>query len=421
MKPLITAALICLSAVAALCLLLLLFGISNTPDVAMGWTLTHNDIRRAKQILHEGSKTKPDALGTLELSQADLNLASNYLLNRYSKSAARIEIKNQVLRFNVTMTLPRNSLGQYLNISFRLGKENPDELLSLTKFKAGKLLLPAKFASFVIGALIHHTSLRDYFILESQPIKAIHIEPQKIIITYYSNLDTLIQAREFLTQPDAPTTVSIYQQALERLLAEHDPAWRLSLADLLKPLFALAYQQSTAATAIAENKKVIMTVNSYVNNRSTRAFMSAATPKPSKRYAAFLYKRIDLAQHFIASAAITASVNGQIAEAVGEEKELNDAQGGSGFSFVDLAADKAGTRLGETAIASPESARKLQKALSQIKDYSDFMPDPRDLPEHMDANQFKQRYESVNSPAYLALSKQIDQRIAALPIYQQAD
>lgn len=178
-------------------------------------------------------------------------------------------------------------------------------------------------------------------------------------------------------------------------------------------MFALAYQRSTLDTAINENRSVINTINDYVNT-------SKIGNNPSKPYyPAYLYKRIDLAQHFIGAAAITASVNGQIAQVLGEEKELHDAQGGSGFSFVDLAADKAGTRFGEMAIASPSSARKFQQTIATIKDYTDFMPDPRTLPEHMDEATFKKRYGAINSPAYQQVSRQIDALIAATPIYQQ--
>ena len=56
--------------------------------------------------------------------------------------------------------------------------------------------------------------------------------------------------------------------------------------------------------------------------------------------------------------------------------------------------------------------------MSRIKDYSDFMPDPRDLPEHMNESVFKQRFESVNSPVYQEIVKKIDARIAATPIYK---
>jgi hypothetical protein len=420
MKTLLRMLLLSLSALVILCAMLVFFGVSDKPDIAVGWTLTRDDIARAKKILHEGAKTKPDEIGIIELTQPDLNLAANYLLNRYSKSAVLIELKNNALRFTVTMTLPRNSLGQYLNISFRLGNDDHSALPTLTKFKAGKLLLPAKFAAFVIDNIIRHTTLNDYFILATRPIKAIKIDQQKISIIYYSNLETLIQARNFLTQSSDNPKLDIYQQKLTEVIAQHDPEWRLSLADLLKPLFELALQRSTLENAIEENKMAIMAVNNYVNRKETKKFLSFPISKltTKKRYPAFLYKRTDLAQHFIGSAAITASMNGQVAQVMGEEKELSDAQGGSGFSFIDLAADKAGTRFGEIATSSPENARKIQKAMSGIKNYRDFMPDPTDLPEHMDDAEFKQRYQSVDSAVYQELSKQIDDRIAATPIYK---
>jgi len=399
--------------------MLVFFGIGDKPELEVGWSPTRDDLTRAKKILHEGSKTKPDEIGIIELTEADLNLAGNYLLNRYRKSAADLDLKNDELRFKVTMTLPENRLGKYLNISFRLGNVTGNDLPVITKFKAGKLLLPAKWAAWVIDTLIQHSSLNEYFILATRPLKAVKIDAEKLTITYYPNKDTLIQARNFLTHTGDNSALNIYQQKLADIVAKHNPKWRLSLADLLRPLFELAYQRSTLETAIDENRVVISAINDYVNQQETQKLLAIPESAPSagQQYAAFLYKRIDLAQHFIGSAALTASVNKQAAQLAGEEKELSDAQGGSGFSFIDLAADKAGTRFGEMATSSPENARKMQKAMSGIKDYSDFMPDPRDLPEHMNEADFKRRFESVNSPVYQEISKQIDVRIAATPIY----
>lgn len=407
-----------LGIVFVICALLVFFGVGDRPDLVVGWTLTRDDIVRAKKILHEGAKTKPDAIGTIELSEEDINLATNYLLNRYSKSAVDIQIKNNKLRFIVSMTLPDNPLGKYLNISFRLGNENDEPLPSFTKFKVGKLLLPADFAAWVIDNVIRYSSLNDYFILATRPLKSVQIDEQKVTITYFSNLNSLIEAQNFLTNRGDTHTHTIYQQKLAEIIAQHDPEWLLSLADLLKPLFALAYQRSTLENAIEENRVVIFTINDYVN----KGIMSKSSPVISanqKQYPAYLYKRVDLAQHFIGSAAITASANGQISKLVGEEKELSDAKVGSGFSFIDLTADKAGTRFGEMATVSAASARKIQQAVAQINDYKDFMPDPRDLPEHMNEEEFRQRFNSINSPEYQEISKQIDARIAALAIYNR--
>lgn len=411
----------CVLAVVILCTMIVFFGIGNTPDIELGWSLSQDDMVRAKKILHEGSKTRPDELGTIELSKDDLNLAANYLLNRYSKSAVQISLKENKLKFIVTMTLPENKIGKYLNITFRLGNLNGNPLPSITKFKAGILLLPASLAGYIIDIVIRHSSLNEYFILATRPVKAVKIDSEKITITYFSNQETLAQARSFLTRSDNNPVRDIYQQKLADIIAHHDPKWRLSLADLLKPLFELAYQRSTLETAIEENRMIITVINDYVNKQETQRFLSVLTSKwgTDQHYSAFLYKRIDLAQHFMGSAAITASVNGQISQVMGEEKELRDAESGSGFSFVDLAADKAGTYFGEMATSSPDTARHIQKAMSGIKDYSDFMPDPRDLPESMDHPEFIKRYQAVNSMAYQEILRQIDLRIMAAPIYSK--
>ena len=408
MKTLLRLPLYCLAALIMMVAMLVCFGISDQPDLPLDWMITQADVSRAKKILREGSKTRLDEIGTIELSQADLSLSANYLLNRFSKGRASISLKENKIKFVVTTTLPENFLGKYLNITFRLGNENGSQLPTLTKFKAGKLLLPSKVAAFVIETTIKHTPLNEYLLLATDPIKAVAIDDEKITITYYPSKSTLKTARDLLTHntTDQATT---YQNKIAEITRQHDPDWRLSLADLLRPLLALAYQRSSLETAAEENKIAINAINDYVNNSKNTQF--------SPYYPAFLYKRIDLAQHFIGAAAITASVNSQMAEALGEEKELQDAHSGSGFSFVDLTADKAGTRFGALAIANPNSARKLQLAMSAIKDYTDFMPDPRTLPEHMDEATFTKRYGSVNSEAYRKVSTEIDELISATPIY----
>jgi hypothetical protein len=416
MKTLLRLVLYGLATLLLACAVLVFCAVGDTPDVALKWAMKPADIVRAKKILHEGSKTKPDEIATLELSHADLNLAANYLLNRYSKSAVQISVKENKLKFIVTATLPENRLGKYVNITFRLGNEDNAALPSLTKFKAGKLLLPSKLAAFTIS------QVNEYFILATHPIEAVNIEDDKITITYHPNLEALVKARDLLTHGGESTisnTVNPYQQTLADVIKQHDPKWRLSLAELLKPMFALAYQRSTLETAIEENKQVIFTVNDYVNKEGMLALPGHILDTTTIRQTStFLYKRIDLAQHFIASAAITASANGQLAQMMGEEKELSDAKGGSGFSFIDLTADKAGTRFGEIATQSPENARQLQKTMAEITNYSDFMPDPTDLPEHMNEAEFKKRYSSINSGVYKRTIKDIDARIAKLLIYQ---
>lgn len=112
---------------------------------------------------------------------------------------------------------------------------------------------------------------------------------------------------------------------------------------------------------------------------------------------------------------IAAEAGTPLADAVGLWKELDDTRrGGSGFSFADLAADRAGTRLGEAAVGD---ARRLQAALADA-DEPDFMPDVAALPEFLSAREFVARYGGVGAPAYERQTAEIESRIDALPLWR---
>ena len=104
-----------------------------------------------------------------------------------------------------------------------------------------------------------------------------------------------------------------------------------------------------------------------------------------------------------------------LADAVGLYKEIEDARGGSGFSFNDIAADRAGRRMGELAVSSESVAKAIQARLGMSKE-SDFMPMTDDLPEFMSELEFKRRFGGLQGEEYRQMMGDIDRRIAVLPI-----
>ncbi|HMA80896.1 MAG TPA: hypothetical protein VKR81_08390, partial [Candidatus Binatia bacterium] len=138
-------------------------------------------------------------------------------------------------------------------------------------------------------------------------------------------------------------------------------------------------------------------------------------PRPAQ-HRVLLNGRDDFPKHFIVSAALAAKAGAPLADAVGVYKELADARGGSGFSFNDIAADRAGTRFGEYA-ADPASARRLQHRLRAGIRERDIMPGTADLPEFMPEAEFLRRFGGVDAPAYRKMMAEIERRIAALPLY----
>lgn len=395
--------------------ILLSYAIDDKPAVSEQWKLTHQDIQRVKQIVNAELSDK-STMATLELTEKDLNLAVNYLLNLQLESTSKVILKESELNFISSIKLPLNPFGQFLNIQFNF--VNNEISAQLKNLIIGALAIPDTKAAFIFDMIISDSPLQKYQRLAKQHVKAINISANALTINYQSDSDTLSKVRSLLTHDIANEAVAVYQQKLLTIIADHDHSWRLSLADLLQPLFLLAYQRSDLESAIEENRNVIFIVSAYVNNREMHRFFPQLLPSlPGYKYPVFLYKRVDMAKHFIGSAALTASAGGA-ADMLGLEKELRDShQGGSGFSFIDLAADRAGMYFGKKATSSPQNARKIQLAMGKIKDYTAFMPDVRDLPEQIEVTELKKQYVSVDSQAAKDILTKIDERIAASPIY----
>ena len=156
----------------------------------------------------------------------------------------------------------------------------------------------------------------------------------------------------------------------------------------------------------------------YANGRSLAAIVPQARAWPApRRYEVTLNGRPDSPLHFLISAALAAEASGPLADAVGLYKEASDAQGGSGFSFNDLAADRAGTRFGAMATRAPQ---RLQGLLADGVHERDLMPDVADLPESLSAADFAQRFGHVGTPAYAQLMAEIEARIDRCRVFESA-
>lgn len=194
------------------------------------------------------------------------------------------------------------------------------------------------------------------------------------------------------------------------------------LGDVVRPVLALAAERSAEGDAVAENRAAILALALFTTGRSPTMVVPEARdwPRPAPRRL-LLRNRHDLAQHFIVSAALAAAAGEPLAHALGVYKEVEDARNGSGFSFADLAADRAGTAFGVRATTSAASALGLQaRVVTALDDADALMPAIDDLPEGLDEREFARRYRDGNAAAYVEQIAEIDRRIAALPVFRAA-
>ncbi len=123
--------------------------------------------------------------------------------------------------------------------------------------------------------------------------------------------------------------------------------------------------------------------------------------------------RRDLAQHFALSCALTALIGPHGAETIGIVKELNDSRRGSGFSFVDLAADMAGV----TFATCVREAKIPFSRLATSFAVEDYLPEKGDLREGISWSDFLEQYGSAQDERFHRQRAEIRKRILALPGY----
>ncbi len=139
--------------------------------------------------------------------------------------------------------------------------------------------------------------------------------------------------------------------------------------------------------------------------------LERACPRPAGQLR--LQQRADLAKHWTLSAAIAAVLGEKASASIGEWKELDDSLGkGSGFSFVDIAADRAGVRTALRAL-DPATAEQTIDQLAQASEESLLPETLLRGPEGLSEQSFVDRYGSLDRDRYKQAIVAIDRELAA--------
>jgi hypothetical protein len=192
----------------------------------------------------------------------------------------------------------------------------------------------------------------------------------------------------------------------------------VSLARILGPMLAFAGSRSTPATADEETRTALMATAFYVKGWPIEVIAPEARDwRRARPRGVVLAGRGDLAEHFALSALLSAASGQALADWVGLYKELTDAHASEGFSFSDLAADRAGSRLGRAA-TDPASAAAIQRRAAAGLSESDILPAIDDLPNDLSDAELTRRFGGIGTPAYNAMIARIERAVAALPLYR---
>ena len=214
------------------------------------------------------------------------------------------------------------------------------------------------------------------------------------------------------------------QHVVERFSEISDDAD--SFARLTELAFAYAEDNSHGVDPVFPNQAAILALGVILGDDRVatvgrrEVYPGRAGEREALRRRVRVHERGDLSQHFWVSAALTVLSDAGRALTVGIAKEMKDSTpGGSGFSFVDMAANQAGIRFAVVATQDAHSARDLQFRIAKGVDTADFFPSIDGLPEGLSQDEFHSEFGGLGGAATRRLFAEIDLRIGDLPGLQR--
>ena len=394
--------------------------IESSPRIDRVVILTPEHIGRAKQIIDAHRYwVRPGMLATMRITPADADLAANYLAHRLGRGSAHLTVQNGsvTVGLSVPMTAaPLHGLNGYLNIKAMLVQTG--RLPELQSLQIGKILVPEGISK-MMGAQLEQWLRRSPEYREGlDALRQIRMAQNELAVVYRWTADLPRLSKEVRSSVvgELERERFLHYQSVLADYSQKNGA-TISLAKILPLLMQGATERSDHEDPMAENRAVILIVAFHVLGMPLeRIFPEAASWPRSAAQTVTIDGRDDFAKHFIVSALIAAYADTVLSDVVGLYKEIEDSRGGSGFSFNDIAADRAGTKFGEKAVADRSSAHELQHRVASGLEDGDLMPPWSDLPEFMPEEEFKRRFGGVGKPAYQAVMVKIEQRIAALDV-----
>ncbi len=405
-------------------LLLLLLGLALSaalqpePRVMQTSALSTDDVARAMTLLrtHDPRQAYPGVVSTAQVAPRDVEVLISHGARRWLDAASQLELQRGAARLVLSLRAPANPVSRWLGrwLNFELRALETGGLPVLDSVRVGRLRLPTWLAERVALQLAARAGLSAELELVAEVVRRVRFRPEHMLITYAWQRDSAGRLFAGLVPGEELARLRPYAERLTQLTQSQNQ-WLLPMVELVPPLFELAQSRTRAGgDAAAENRAALTVLTLFANGRHVGSVVPQARAWPRPRPIRLtLSGRPDFPLHFLISAALASEATGMLSQAIGLYKEITDAKSGTGFSFNDMAANRAGTRFGERLLREPQL---MQQRLAAGVAETDLIPPVADLPEFLPEAEFTRRFGGVGAPAYNALMADIENRVSALPI-----
>lgn len=425
MRLVLRALLIVLLALPLLALGALGLALQSQPLVATAARIGPDDIGRARALLrqHDPRRTRPGVQRALALSPRDLELLISQSGTRLApdgQARAQVALHAGSAQVQASLTLPRqawlDAWGRWLNIDLTLG--DTAGLPEVQALRIGRLPVPGWLAERALPRLLEALGLQAQGDLAQRIVSRVQFTDTVAVVAFAWPAQLRDSFAGTLLQPEDQERLRVYVERLAAVAPARGADRRVPLATLMPTMFALARQRAEGGQqAQRENRAALLALALVANPGALNELVPASRRwAPVRPMTVVLRGRTDTPLHFLISAVLAFEGGGPLSDAIGLYKELSDSRGGSGFSFNDLAADRAGTRLG---LRARNDAPVLQQRLAAPLRDDDLLPDVSDLPEDMPEREFVRRFGGLQGAPYREMLARIEQRLDQLPLLKR--
>lgn len=207
------------------------------------------------------------------------------------------------------------------------------------------------------------------------------------------------------------------EENLRRIVAAGPglPSGDARFGALLQAAFAPSETNRVGLSTVEQNRAAIMAFGIAVGHLNIARFVGLRPDSVLVQNAVAASQRTtlngreDWPRHYAVSAAVTVLKHPVVSDAGGLMKEqLDTLTRGSGFSFGDLVADRAGVRFAFAATQSDSAARAMQARLRSGFSSKDFFPLEVQFPENISIEEFQHNFGRVGSERYKSMAREIE-------------
>ena len=388
--------------------------------------VTSAEKRRLVDIL-EHSRLTSDGFRQLRLSERDVNLLLALGIPEVLPTGkARLTLDEGTIGGDLSLRIAGGDSGsraRWVNVHgvCRAGLTAGRPEIRLTECRVGRVSIPQAllddFSRQLTAAILDDPDLEHVV----AAIDSVRLEPGSVETAFRSGELSGEVIRSLIARlgqkPDVLTSTRIHIRHL--VGAAEDLPEQQRFEAFLQAAFGLAQERSQVEDPVLENRAAILALAILLGHWRVESLVGSVTDGDLRAAArqrvgrVSLRDRGDWCKHFWVSAALALLSNESLSDQAGLLKEELDAgEGGSGFSFSDFLADRAGTLFALAATRDEPSARRMQDRLAAGPEIDEIFPPASDLPEGIPDVKLQTEYGGGGGEKYNQGTEEIERRLA---------